>query len=567
MEQLNSIIESSKKYTVLYVEDQEDVRLHTVVIFKHFFKEVFVAVDGVDGLKKYKENKPDIVITDIMMPRKNGLELINDIKAIDISQVILVVSAYNDSHYLIKAIENSVDGYILKPLNTQHLLNTLQRVIQILNERKENNEYRNYLEQMVEEKTEKLKQKLVVDDLTGLRNSLSLKQELEKLDEAIVLLINLDSFKHINTTYGYYFGNKILKVVAKKLDEILDKCENKNAKLFRFMSDEFIFLCDESKSIDDLKEFINVLQDSIFNQEIVVDDIELNISASFVIVEGKASQLLQQAEIAMFESKNIGKNRVTVFTEDMETTLKQKQNIFWMNKVRYALKNNCLLPFFQPILDNVTMKIEKYESLARIIEDNNVVVPSYFIEPARLVGLLPNITQSLLKYCFELFSKNHLSFTVNISGDDFKNNSLLYILTNYPTIYNLDPSRVTLEVLEDISVYGSNEILEQLKYFKSLGYKIALDDFGAENANFSRILDLDADCIKIDGQFIKNIHIDKKSYLITESIVSLAKKMNIKTVAEFVHSKEVFDVVRELGIDYSQGYYISEPKLTLFTKE
>ena len=116
-----------------------------------------------------------------------------------------------------------------------------------------------------------------------------------------------------------------------------------------------------------------------------------------------------------------------------------------------------------------------------------------------------------------------------------------------------------MEVLENINSDESNYANEQFNNLKEIGINIAIDDFGAEASNFSRLMTLKADIIKIDGQFIKNLDRDLNSHKIVEAIVTLSKKLGAKTVAEFVHSKDIYNVVKMLGIDYSQGFYFSEP--------
>ncbi len=126
--------------------------------------------------------------------------------------------------------------------------------------------------------------------------------------------------------------------------------------------------------------------------------------------------------------------------------------------------------------------------------------------------------------------------------------------------YNISTKRVLLEILEGISSSGKRDHIQQLNLLKKEGFLIAIDDFGAEYSNFERVLDLDIDFLKIDVKYIKNIDTDSKSYEIVKSIVYFAKNANIICIAEFVHSKSVQKIVEELKIEYSQGYYFSEPR-------
>ena len=166
----------------------------------------------------------------------------------------------------------------------------------------------------------------------------------------------------------------------------------------------------------------------------------------------------------------------------------------------------------------------------------------------------------IIEKSFKYFNNRDISFSINITEIDLKENYLLDIFKEFFKIYNIKASNVILEILEDISVFSSPETIKQINKLKDIGILIALDDFGAEKANFSRILDLNVDFIKIDELFIKNIATNKKSLIITKAIVDMAKEFNIKTIAEYVHNRETFEIVKDLGVDFSQGYYFSKPK-------
>ena len=158
-----------------------------------------------------------------------------------------------------------------------------------------------------------------------------------------------------------------------------------------------------------------------------------------------------------------------------------------------------------------------------------------------------------------MFQNTQKQLSINITRDDLEEDYLSQFLEHTLSKYNLKKEQITLEVLEEISVFGGNIIVEQLLALKKEGYKIALDDFGSENASFSRMLDLKIDILKIDGMFIKNIATHKNSELIVKGITHMAKLFNFEIIAEYVHNAEVLNILKELGIQYSQGYYFSPP--------
>jgi EAL domain-containing protein (putative c-di-GMP-specific phosphodiesterase class I) len=194
---------------------------------------------------------------------------------------------------------------------------------------------------------------------------------------------------------------------------------------------------------------------------------------------------------------------------------------------------------------------------------SKVISPFEFLEIAKLAGLIPNITKVMIKKSFETMVSNNYTFSINITEDDLAEEYLVDYLKEQTSKYNVNPNRVILEILEGVSAGGKDSHLSQLIELKKQGFKIAIDDFGAEYSNFERILDLDVDFIKIDAKYIKNIHKDKRSYEITKAIAFFAKNVNISSVAEFVHNEDVQKIIKELGINFSQGYLFSQPKKEL----
>lgn len=273
--------------------------------------------------------------------------------------------------------------------------------------------------------------------------------------------------------------------------------------------------------------------------------------------------LLTNAKEALEELREYSRGSYNIYDENSEFIKKQHENYFWINQLKQAFELEKIEPFFQPILNNETKKVEKFEALARIIDDGSIVPPIRFLEASKLTGTLSLVTRVMIEHSFRAFSGTNYSVSINITNMDLHLGHLESLLLKYATKYGIKPSNVILEMLEDIESLNSKDTLDQLYSLRSHGFKIAIDDFGSRSSNLSRLLDFSPDFIKIDGSFIKNILSDKKSQTIVESIVFLCKKSGIDVVAEFVHSKEVQDRVLSLGIKYSQGYYIGEPKQTI----
>lgn len=387
------------------------------------------------------------------------------------------------------------------------------------------------------------------DSLTGLFNRNALLKDLKKPTPAKMLLINIDDFRNINYTFGYQTGDAILK----DFSNILDKLTIHNS--YRLISDEFVVLCENlsNEEADELANSIKLhFQDKIF----IYGEDEVNLTVSIAISEKKES-LIEDAREAIRNSMKTQKNNIICVTDEH----KKNTSGFSMKHLRLAFAKDQIIPFYQGIRNNKTGQIEKYECLVRLRDENNqLLAPHIFLELAQSMGLMTKVTKTVLRKSFEYFSKHAGDFSINLTEDDLKECYIVDFIKEESAKNNISLNRVTFEILENINVENSNIIAEQIMQLKELGCKIAFDDFGCEKSNFSRLLDLNIDIVKIDSMFIKNIHTNEKSFKLARAITRLAKDFDCEVVAEGVECEEIQSIIEDLGIDYTQGYYYSKPQ-------
>lgn len=390
------------------------------------------------------------------------------------------------------------------------------------------------------------------DSLTNLYNKAYLEYILKSGSERTLVLLNINNFSYINTAYGFEIGDKLLIKIAEILDKNFDADNT-----FRINSDEFALLF--NKKID-INELISRIQNYFYNTTVNIDNITLNISFTYGAVYGDAN-LLRSGALALKQAKESGKNHLHIFNESKDSLdhSHREQFIESNNLLHNALDEDRVVPYFQGIRNNKTKEIKKFEVLVRIEKDGEIISPYRFLEPARLSGLLPEITKVMIDKSFRLMASNDFTFSINITEDDLSRNYLNDFLTKKAAEHKVEPKRVILEILEGISANGKSGHIEQLNELKAKGYSIAIDDFGAEYSNFERVLDLDIDYLKIDAKYIKDIDTNPKSYEIARAIAFFAKNADIPCIAEFVHSESVQKIVDDLGIDFSQGFHFSEP--------
>jgi len=390
---------------------------------------------------------------------------------------------------------------------------------------------------------------IYTDNLTKAYKKTKFEIDKSKYADYYVVMLNIRNFSKINELYGFKTGDDILRIVVKRVENLLD------LKIYRIHADEFIFFSKNyKKTIKNIKHlFIN---DPIKLSE---DNVNLRLSFSFAVTKNEGNEILRQLSIALKEAK-LKPFREFIYYKPREI----KKDFIKFNSLLYdaifSHEHSKIIPYFQGIRDNLTGEIIKYESLARLKVDDKIYSPFFFIDIAKSSGFLFEITKIMIDKSFAKIANTNINLSINITEDDLLTFKLKNYLIEKLEKYNLKAEQITLEILEGITSSGTKGNIEQLKELKEMGFKIAIDDFGVEYSNFERIQELDIDFIKIDGKYIKNINIDKKSYEIAKAITHFAHSLGIKVIAEFVENEEIQKIIEELAIEYSQGYYFSKPK-------
>lgn len=542
--------------SALYVEDEAEIRAHMEGILGNFFEDLRLATDGAEGLERYRQRPADLVITDIMMPGMDGLAMAAAIKEIDPLQRLLIVSAYNEPRFFAQAIRVGVDGFVLKPVELQQLLDALRKTVLSIREHLENRAYHHELERLVEEKSAELAHQAITDPLTGLYNMTKLQQALERDEPCGLLLLNPENMGRINSAYGLDIGNWVLQSLAAFLRDQLPA----GSELYRLTCAEFVITLPgaDAETTDRVAESVRgAMGNYCFTLR---HGCIIRMNVTMALSHGRGPELLRRARLALQEVRQRGGNRIGRFQPDSPMETHQRETLDWIGRLRTALDEGRLTAWFQPVVNNATGRIEKYECLARVREGDEIIPPIRFLEAAKLGGLMPRLTEAVVMSAVRAMEGNtDCQFSINITDDDLSEGRLTELMASLVERGRVSPSRVVFEILEGISVQGADEAVERIRELKAMGFQIAIDDFGAEHSHFARILDLRADLLKIDGRFIRAIDHDAQSLTICRAITQMARGMGLKVVAEFVHSEAVQRIVQELGIDYSQGYHFGAP--------
>ena len=409
------------------------------------------------------------------------------------------------------------------------------------------------------------RKKIFTDPLTKTfnRNYLEETVPLLNLTHYSLAMLDLDKFKVINDTYGHKAGDHVLSQASRIFkDSIRD-----SDILVRYGGEEFLLLINNrSKTKSDL-DICERIRKNMLKEHFLYDTHEINVSVSIGLhkyphLEKNLQEAIKIADKMLYIAKKSGRNRVVCYDE------KEKREDFSSSAdisfVKEAIDEDRIICHYQPIYDYKQTRIFKYEALVRIVtKDGKIVPPLAFLPQIKETNMHYKLTQRILLVVFETFKHNNKLVSINLNFSDLINPDIEEtIIKNLQNDQHL-ASRVTFEILESDEINDIELFKRKINLLHSLKAKVSIDDFGSGYSNFKTIIDVEANFLKIDGSLVKNIDVNAKDFKVVKSIIHFAKQSNMQTIAEFVHSKEVYEKLMLLDVDFMQGYYISEPKASL----
>ena len=397
------------------------------------------------------------------------------------------------------------------------------------------------------------------DHLTGLRNRQSLNDELFSAQSNVLILSNIKEFSLLNELYGVDVGNEVLQQAA---DEFQSFATEHDFIAYRISSDEYVLLKQDLNFEEDIyNDILNELHSRINTLPIYIGAIEETLRIE--IYSGLAfdhEHSLEEAQMALRKAKE--KSLPYLAYSQSVDTKKNSGRILGMKKIiRHALENKNIIPFFQPITDK-NGKILKYEALVRIVDfengKKNIILPDDFLPVAIKSGLYIEVAQEMLFQALSFFSKRNEKISVNLLPNDFFNYALMDKLVTLIKKFE-SPGKIVIEITEQEGIEDFDRLIKIIERLRQKGVLIAIDDFGSGYANYTHILKIKPDYLKIDGSLIKNILVNNESKILVKSIIRFAKDLETKTIAEYVENEEIFELLKEYGVDEFQGYYFGRP--------
>ncbi len=406
------------------------------------------------------------------------------------------------------------------------------------------------LEEKVDKKTRELIDNLYHDTMTRLPNRLKLQEDLIQFSNNTVAILNIDDFKEVNDFFGIDAGDNLLTQVAHWLSEM-------KLNPYRIGGDEFATILPRELSKEDIQKKIGMLLSSFIGKTFIIGEESFHLRATMGVAIMSNKPLIH-ANIALNKARSI-KKTYSMYDSNEGIEEQYKINIAMSAQIRQALIEQRIVCQYQPIINCKTGITEKYETLVRIQRhDGTLIPPNDFLFIAQKTKLYSSITHQVIHQACRTFSTRSENFSINLSSSDILDP---YTVTTIERILKQTgtANRVVFEILESEWIENFDEVASFITRMKELGASIAIDDFGSGYSNFENILKLNVDFLKIDGSLIHNIDQNPRHRIVVESIVNFADRIGIETIAEYVATKEIFTIVSELGITYSQGYYTGEP--------
>ncbi len=419
------------------------------------------------------------------------------------------------------------------------------------------------------------------DPLTGLVNRRRFEDVLQLalragLDQGkpggALMYIDLDQFKLINDTLGHSSGDRVLEAFAGNLARLGDTiAPGRKTMAARLGGDEFAIIVENvdrasaMEAAEHLREDLNRLEYVAGNE---VFRITSSIGVALYPEHGVGFQeLMQNADLAMYQAKSLGEGRVQLFSGDEAMRMRMVRRMRWKERIDEALAGNGLVVMFQPIMDLQTDRVTHYEALVRMRgSGDELILPGDFIPIAEATGQITRIDCRVLELVFMAWKKlrhsgciTGLGMHVNLSARAFQTSEWWMLLNDLLDACEADPSELVFEITETAAVTDLKDARTLMDAVRAKGCRFALDDFGVGFSSFNYVKELPVDLVKIDGTFITRLVEHHDCQVVVKALVDVAAGFGKQTVAEFVDSEETLSMLKELKVDFAQGFHVGRP--------
>ncbi len=419
--------------------------------------------------------------------------------------------------------------------------------------------------------TQKMTYQATHDALTNLINRREFERRLNKAIEDSqhnnkthsLCYMDLDQFKTVNDSCGHAAGDELLKQLAIELKSIIRETDT----FARLGGDEFGLLlesCPIEKATMLAEEVRKKVEAFRFHWDNKTFKIGISIGImSITKTSGSTKEIQSAADTACYMAKEQGRNRIHVYEIDSNAIAKHTNETNWLNRINTALDDNDFVLYFQKIASLNDSEHEHYEVLIRMIDkEGNTIPPGSFIPAAERFDIMSSVDSWVIKSTLSIMQQEkykNINFSINLSGQSLGDLTFMENCTSQLEKSEVNPERVCFEITETAMIANLSTAIRSVSILQGLGCKIALDDFGSGLSSFAYLKNLPVDYLKIDGSLIKDLETDSVNVTMVKSIIHIGHSMKLETIAEYVENDAILNILRDLKIDYVQGYGIAKP--------
>jgi diguanylate cyclase (GGDEF)-like protein len=556
--------------SILVIDDDDALRRSIVDYLEDTGFQVHQACNGQEGVRLFEQQLPDLVLTDLMMPDLDGLGVVNAIRQQSPETPVVIISGNGSVGYAIETIRQGAWDYITKPIHDFAVLEqVITKVAARSKEAQAVHKRVKELERSVDEHTAQLQDIGLRDPLTGLPSKKYLQELFSSVvtkhdfsGDLFVMLLDLDNLKSVNKTLGHEFGDQVLVETANRLK----RHQSETATVGRLGADQFVIMVSECNEVH---LCITILR-QLLSVPYLVGSGELFVTGCIGIAvfphDGESlDSLLQNANAALSQAKQLGINNYAFYSKELGERLRER--MARESGLHRALERNEFFLEYQPKITAQTGAVCGMDALLRWRSSphGNLVVPDEFIAILEDTGMIVEIGTWVLRTAcrqhvrWQQSGMQELSLSVNISAVQFRAGDLPEIVAMIIRETGINPACLCLELTESIVMQDINQTVSTLHRLRESGIRLSIDDFGTGYSSLTYLQQMPLHELKIDRSFIKNLPHNNNAIAIVDSVLSLAKSLNLTVVAEGVETPEQAAFLTARHCHQLQGFLFSRP--------
>ena len=566
---------------ILIVDDHKNNLIAMTHVLDSLEVDIDTASSGEEALEILLTKTYVLLLLDVQMPGMDGFEVAELLQKNEKTRtipIIFVTAINKEEKHVYKGYQAGAVDYLFKPVDPYILISKVQTFLDLYNKNHQHilktmNKL-NTLQKELKAKNIELNDLAMHDNLTALSNRRQFEAELNRVlcyslknnGKFAVLFIDIDNFKSVNDTYGHTSGDELLKIVAERISSNI-RVEDFAA---RIGGDEFGVILNNIQNDDDVGIIAEKIR-TVIREPLKIDKNILHMSisvgiANYPLTGANTADLMRNADIAMYKAKDKGKNNIYFFTKSLQTEYNKRLEI--ENALRKAVENDELYLVYQPVFDLESNKPIGLETLVRWKHPElGDISPGRFIPIAENTGLIISIGNWIIDHALMDIEKwydagyTDIYYTVNLSPKQLQQGDIYQRVESIISKYNFNSDYLILELTETAVMHYREGVKNLLHKFKHLGINVLLDDFGTGYSSLMKLRELPIYALKIDTSFIRDMETEPKDKMIVKAILSIAKNLGFKTIAEGIETKGQLDLLKSMGCSLGQGFYLKRPMI------